>query len=318
MRCDIIMVTWNEVPMTRTALESVREKSGYPYRLIIVDNSDDLESRKCYQDIAGSGEFGETLLIQNNENIGWLRATNLGLNRSDSDYVCLLNNDVICGQNWLALCIGLIEREPDIGLVIPRGNERTENAIVSDVDKYAETLARKEKGRYTERSHCSGFCLVIKRRVIDDVGVLDEMFGHGYYEDNDYSFRAKSAGYRCAQCDEAFVFHLGSKSFKKMPSEERRLLLERNKALFESRWGKAQRRLVLVRRWEESEKELIRLVSEGKTYLIADSKMPPSLLQFRHQNLIFVTPGILGPKFSFLLNRLYLSYKKRIDDAVVI
>ena len=147
--------------MTRTALKSVRDNAEFPYRLILVDNSDEDECRTSYREMSASSEFGETLLIQNEKNLGWLKATNIGLRVADAEYVCLLNNDVVCGSGWLARCIELMVREPDIGLVNPRGNERRENAQVSDVDTYARTLAVLERGRYTERSHCSGFCMVM-------------------------------------------------------------------------------------------------------------------------------------------------------------
>ena len=72
-----------------------------------------------------------------------------------------------------------------------------------------ELLLLLERGQYTERSHCSGFCMVMPIRLVKEIGLLDEIFEHGYYEDNDFSYRARASGYRCAQCDDAFVLALG-------------------------------------------------------------------------------------------------------------
>lgn len=318
MRCDIIIATWNAVPMTRTALASVRDRSGHPYRLILVDNSDEEEARAHYRAIAASGEFGETLLIQNEGNLGWLKATNLGLKAADGEYVCLLNNDVVCGEGWLARCIDLIRREPEIGLVNPRGNERTENAGVNDIDAYARHLAAAQRGLYTERAHCSGFCLVMPRRVIRDVGLLDEVFAGGYYEDNDFSYRARAAGYRCAQCDDAFVFHLGSQSFGKLPAEEKRALIARNREICETRWGTPPRELLLVDGPGVAAGELIERIRCGRVFLVDSRWLPEEVRRFRHQYFTLLPSSPLGPRLTFRLQGAYLRHKKRIDAAHVL
>ena len=318
MRCDIIIVTWNAVSMTRAALTSVRDKSDYPYRLVLVDNSDEIEAREHYKAIAASGEFGETLLIQNDGNLGWLRATNLGLQAADGDFICLLNNDVVCGEGWLARCIDLIRREPDIGLVNPRGNERLENAGVADIDAYARQLGILERARYTERAHCSGFCLVMPRRVIAEVGLLDEIFAGGYYEDNDFSYRARTLGYRCAQCDDAFVFHLGSQSFGKLPVEEKRAMIERNRQICESRWGKPRRELLMVASPGVAAGALIERIRRGHVFLVDSRWLPDEVRRFRHQYFTLVRSGPFGSRVSFWLQRAYLRYKKRIDTATIL
>lgn len=318
VRCDIVIATWNAVPMTRTALASVRDKSAHPYRLILVDNSDEEEAREQYRAIAACGEYGETLLIQNEGNLGWLKATNLGLQVADGDYVCLLNNDVVCGDGWLARCIDLIRREPDIGLVNPRGNERLENAEVADVDAYAHHLATSESGRYTERAHCSGFCLVMPRRVVAEVGLLDDIFAGGYYEDNDFSYRARAAGYRCAQCDDAFVFHLGSQSFGKLPVEEKRAMVERNRQICEARWGTPRRELLLVAGPGVAAGEIIERIRQGRVFFVDSPWLPDEVRRFRHQYFTLIPVGRLGPRVTFWLQRAYLRYKKRIDSEGIL
>lgn len=243
--CDIVIATWNAQEMTRTALESLNRTAGFPYRLIIVDNSEEPSAREYFRKISASGEFGETLLIQNEYNLGWLKATNIGLQHATADYICLLNNDVICGSDWLRLCIEVMETHPDVGLTNPRGNERSENARIKDIDGYARKLATDNRGLVTELDHCSGFCMVIRRALLERIGFLDEIFDGGHYEDDDLSRRAQQAGFRCVQCDSALVFHLGSQSFKKIP-EERNRLIRRNRDIYRQRWGTVRRLLVCV------------------------------------------------------------------------
>lgn len=315
--CDIVIVTWNAVSMTRTALESIQKEAHFSYRLILVDNSDEEDARAYFRDIAASGEFGETLLIQNEQNIGWLKATNIGLRHLDADYVCLLNNDVICGTAWLSRCIALMEREPDIGLVNPRGNERSENKQVGDINTYASQLASRDNEAYTELSHCSGFCMVVQSRIFDDLGLLDEIFDGGYYEDNDISYRARAAGYRCAQCDDAFVLHLGSQSFKKLPTEQKREMISRNREICVERWGVIRSQLLLVEKPGIKPEYLFKLIRENRVYLVDNEQVPELVRHFRHAHLTLLRPGWLGARCRFLVSWLYLGKKSRIDEARV-
>lgn len=315
MRCDIVIATWNAVPMTRTALESVRDRSGYPYRLILVDNSDEEEARTWFRNIAASGEFGETLLIQNESNVGWLKATNIGLRRSDSAFVCLLNNDVVCGEDWLRRCIDLLDREPDIGLLNPRGNERSENARVKDIDVYARQLAADQGGLYTELDHCSGYCMVVRNQLFRELGLLDEIFDGGYFEDYDFSRRAQQAGHLCAQCDDAYVFHLGSQSFKRVPEESKRRMHDRNREICRERWGSVERLLLRVHGGVANANELVALIRKSRVYLVCNRHVPREMQEFRHEHLIRLHNRWLWEPLYFALMGTYLAGKKRIDQA---
>jgi len=316
-RCDIVIATWNALEMTRTALESVRRSAGFPYRLIIVDNSEEAMARAYFREIAASGEFGDTLLIQNERNLGWLKATNIGLRHATADYVCLLNNDVICGSDWLYQCIEVMETHPDVGLVNPRGNERGENARIEDIDAYAKRLADNNRGLITELDHCSGFCMVIRRALLERIGLLDEIFDGGHYEDDDLSRRAQQAGYRCVQCDTALVFHLGSQSFKKIPDERNRLIL-RNRAIYRQRWGTVRRLLVCVRGSGVVPADLITLIRSARVYLVATRNIPDEVLSFRHAHLTILKRMWLWTPLNLFLMAIYLHAKNRIDEVRIL
>jgi GT2 family glycosyltransferase len=318
MRCDIVIATWNAVAMTQAALASIRSEANFPYRLILVDNSDEEDARAYFRDIAASKEFGDTLLVQNEANIGWLKATNIGLAHANAEYVCLLNNDVLCGTDWLNRCVDLMRREPSIAIVNPRGNERSENRRVADVNAYAGKLAREQDRRFTELDHCSGFCMVVRGSLFREIGLLDPIFDGGYFEDNDFSHRAQAAGYRCAQCDDSFVLHLVSQSFKKMPAEQKRQMIARNEEICRQRWGARRRQLLLVRKSEVNADDLIALIRQHQVYLVDNSHIPETVRVFRHQNLRLLRPGPLGDMVCFLWRSFYLYRKQRIDEARIL
>jgi len=313
MKCDLIMAIWNERELTVQALESIRRNTAMPYRLILVDNASDAETREFLDDAARSGRYGETLLLRNDTNLGWLKATNQGMRASDADYLCLINNDIIAAPGWLDNIVATMERNTDIGIVNPRGNERSENERVADVDAYAHELNSKYKGRFTELDHCSGFCMVIRGHVYRKIGLLDEIFEGGHFEDDDYSRRAQQAGYLCAQCDDSFVLHLGSRTFRRIPQERQRLI-DRNRQICEARWGKRQRYLVWPRGGDCT--EILGLARQGHTvYVIANKHCGPGRLLHPHSNVRFLTAwiGRLFPAAYFVWQRAYLKHKRRID-----
>jgi GT2 family glycosyltransferase len=309
------MVTWNEPEMTARALGSIRDKSNYPHRLIVVDNNSSPETVSMLERACANREYGEMTLVKNAENSGWLRAANQGLRQATAPYVCLLNNDILAGQDWLKNMIGALEKIPDAGLANPHGDERSENNGIKDVDSYAAALRRRNAGRYTELSHCTGFCLLLKREVIEKVGVFDLIYEGGYFEDVDFSRRARQAGYRCVQCDDAFVLHYQSVSFKKT-STNKKALIERNRKIFEERWGQPRRLLVLAHR--PAADDVLSLARMGHTvYVIRNKYCHPALLPLRHANIRFLDSlaGRISEPLYFRYQAWYLARKKRIDET---
>src|SRR5207237_1406576 len=82
------------------------------------------------------------------------------------------------------------------------------------------------------------FCLAIRRDVVERIGLLDERFGLGMFEDDDYAERLREAGYRLALAEDVFVHHFGEASFGNLfASGERDELMRANRELFEQKWG---------------------------------------------------------------------------------
>ncbi len=79
----------------------------------------------------------------------------------------------------------------------------------------------------------------MRKAVVDQIGPLDERFGAGMFEDDDYARRVRQAGYRVICAEDVFVHHRGSASFSKLSETEYRNLFELNKRLYEEKWGEA-------------------------------------------------------------------------------
>lgn len=227
--CDIIMPVWNQLLHTKKCIESIQKNTELPHRLIIIDNASDDDTRKYLEELAR--RYENITLIRNEENLGFIKAVNEGLKKSNAKFACLMNNDTIPAAGWLKRLIDLAESKSDIGLV----NPQSESPGRLSVDEYSRLLARK-RGQYIETNQCLGFCMLIKRELIEKIGILDDVFGMGGFDDTDFSMRAHKAGYKCVSACDAYVYHKWHTSFKKAGNREE--LVRRNEKIFFNRWGK--------------------------------------------------------------------------------
>ncbi len=228
MECDIIIPVFNGTAITKNCLDSIAAKSDTPYRLILIDNASSEETKKYLEDYARASK--NITLVRNEKNLGWVKAVNQGIKISTSSYICIMNNDtVVKTPGWLAKLIAVAEASGDIGLVNPRFDSKLDTA----------------KGEpYIEIDFCRGYCVLIKRAVIEKVGGLDEAYGLGYYDDDDLSVRAIRAGFRCVRANDCVVEHLKDSTFSAIFEDKaRKALHEKNKQLFYKKWG---RRLKIV------------------------------------------------------------------------
>lgn len=213
-KCDIIIPVWNQLEATRECVENIVNKTQYPYRLILVDNGGEPETKLYLEELNKKNMSGVTL-IRNEENLGYVKAVNQGLRVSSAPYVCIMNNDTVPGVGWLENMVSFAERHKEIGLMNPLCNGHQDLAI----DEYARRVAG-NGDRYMEMNQCFGFCTLIKREVIEKIGYLDETFGMGGYDDTDYSMRAGKAGYRCACVHSSYVYHKQHVSFRAMGAKD--------------------------------------------------------------------------------------------------
>jgi GT2 family glycosyltransferase len=226
-------------------LESVTRHTGLPYSLIVVDDGSNEETARFLAQFADSHG---ALPIRNEQAHGYTKAANQGLRYSEGEYVVLLNSDTVVTSDWLDRMIACAESDPRIGMVGPLSNTASWQSIPEIInqagDDWAENrlpdgmtadqmgrLVAQYSGRlYPRIPFLNGFCLMIKRNLIKEIGYFDEeAFGKGYGEENDYCLRAREALWQLAVADDAYVFHGQSRSYS---HEQRRKLSKRaDKAL---------------------------------------------------------------------------------------
>jgi hypothetical protein len=161
---------------------------------------------------------------------------NRGIRSSRAPYVCLLNNDLVFSPGWLSRLVEIAKAHPEIGVLNPASNtfgERPPRGV--SLEAYAQLLEAK-RGLYVEVGMCIGFCMLIRRELIERIGTLSEEVERIFFEDEDYCMRAQVAGFRCVVVQSAYVHHAEHRTVKRMG--EREHLFRRNRRWCEAKWGR--------------------------------------------------------------------------------
>ena len=240
---SVIVVTYNNLDYTRACLQSLEEFSEWArLEVIVVDNASQDGTPQFLQQWASAATGRRAVLNQDNR--GFAAANNQGLAIAGGDYLILLNNDTYVTRGWIRGLLMHLQRNPDVGLVGPVtnniGNEaRIETGYegMEDMAKFAAAHGAMHAGQSFPIPTLAFFCVAMPRSTYERVGHLDEAFGVGFFEDDDYCRRIEAAGMHCICAEDVFVHHHLSASFDKMKSDAKRELFERNKQTYESKWG---------------------------------------------------------------------------------
>ena len=251
--CDIVIPVWNRPEDLKVCIDSIGKNTRYPHRLLIVDNASGPETRNYIDDLKKT--LGERLtLIRNEENLGFIKAVNKGIAASLAEYVCLLNNDTVVTSGWLGEMITLMEKHARIGIVNPSSNSLGQNMPEGVTPDKCASNSKDQSGSFVELESALGFCMLMRKKLFSEIGLFDEIYGMGNFEDTDFSLRAKEKGYKSVRALASYVYHKESSSFKLRSSFNKDF--ERNKNIFESKWG-ATKRVVIV--LKDADKQFQRL-----------------------------------------------------------
>ena len=240
---SIIVVTYNNLALTRLCLESIVRNTDYPnYELIVVDNDSTDDTPEYLRHVAA--QHPQVQIILNTENRGFAFANNQGLALSTGARLVLLNNDTVVPPGWLSRLLRHLE-DPAIGLVGPvtnfTGNEarvEVDYQMLGEMEVFAGELMWANDGCIADIHMLAMFCVAFRRDTHQKVGPLDEEFGIGMFEDDDYSLRVKQCNLRVICAADVFVHHFGQAAFKELiPSGAYDELFTENRRRFESKWN---------------------------------------------------------------------------------
>jgi GT2 family glycosyltransferase len=233
---SIVIPTHNQIACTKLCVDSIQRCTDEPYELIFVDNASTDGTLEYLESLSGA------TIIRNARNCGFGAAANQGMLAAKGEQILLLNNDTIVTSGWLRRLLDALRSDSRIGLVGPCSNcvggEQQVAASYDNLgglDGFACKWGEQNRNRRVDTDRLVGFCLLIRREVVERIGVLDEQFGLGTFEDDDYCLRAKQAGFRAVIAYDSFVHHFGGQTFLGL-GVDYEALLKNNQKLFEAKW----------------------------------------------------------------------------------
>lgn len=233
---DIIIVNYDSTDFLLKSLSSIRNaKSRVIQRIIICENGDDdLENQMAIL-------FPEVRYIKNKNNLGFAAAVNIGIRQSDAPYIMLLNPDTTVCEGLFDSAVAYMDKNRRVGVLGPKvfdangtiqGSARSfPNPMTGLFGRTSlltrvfpnNRLSRKNLLTHSENVRLvapvdwvSGACMVVRRKAVETVGLLDERF-FMYWEDADWCRRMKTHGWQVVYHTGAAVIHAAGKSSGKRP-----------------------------------------------------------------------------------------------------
>ena len=214
----VIILNWNGLEDTIECLESLKKVTYPNYEVVVVDNG----SRGDDAEVLEEKFSGYIHLIRNDRNYGYTGGNNIGiqyaLNHSSPDYLLILNNDIVVAPDFLGQMIKVAEDDTSIGIAGPKvyyydvpDHIQSAGIMTSMRTGRSRVLGVKQidTGQFEtqqEVDYVSGCCLLIKKELIQKVGVFDERY-FCYCEERDYCIRAERAGYKTVYVPLAKIWH---------------------------------------------------------------------------------------------------------------
>jgi GT2 family glycosyltransferase len=264
---SIVILTMNELAYTKACVAAIAAHTPEPHEIVFVDNGSTDGTPEWLDTVANAR------VIRNGANRGFAAGANQGIAAATGERILLMNNDVVVTEGWLSRLSRPLDADARVGLVGPVSNyvsgeqldvtatymrrgscrEGATGAVrepgsgvaleptglagfdAAAMAAHARRVASEREGEATETRRLVGFCLLARAEVFRSVGVFDEGFGVGNFEDDDFSMRAVLGGWKLVIARDVFVHHFGSRTFAGNRIDYR-AALERNKAYFIEKW----------------------------------------------------------------------------------
>lgn len=236
-KITIVIVNWNTRELLQSCIQSIYKETLTPLEIIVVDNASTDGSREMVR-----SQFPQVRLIQNNENKGYAKASNQGMNIAGGKYVLLLNSDTLIVDRALDKMVAFMDENPNVGVCGPK---------ILNSDGSLQSTGRRNKGIFdpiwspaaedplvslriyspqsrhrgrnvdeiAEVDVAAGACLLVRKSVLDNVGFFDEELDI-FNEEDDLCRRVKKEGWRISYLPHAEVIHFTGQTTKKMEISE--------------------------------------------------------------------------------------------------
>ena len=239
----IVVVTYNGLSYTQLCIDSILRRTEWPnFGLVVVDNASSDGTREYLQQLCE--RHPNVHYVANSANLGFAGGNNVGIRAAIGDYILLLNSDTIVTRGWLTRLVRHLEADASIGMVSAVTNSAGNECRIEidydgaeGIESFAQRRAEAFRGRVLEVRMVPLFCTLVQRSLFDAVGLLDERYGRGMFEDDDFALRVARIGKRIVCAEDVFVHHFGGMSMNRLQEWEYQGLFDANRRQFEEKWG---------------------------------------------------------------------------------
>ncbi len=217
---SIIIPCYGQLAYTELCVESIQRCTPETFELILVDNGSPDGTLAWAQEQARSDSRIRVMAL--GENRGFARGVNAGLAEARGSEFLILNNDAVVTAGWLSRLRAALDTSSRTAIVGPMCNYLDGPQLIQDVPYdddldemalFADRWARDHAGECAPAQRIVGFCMLVRKALVDEIGGLDPRFGNGNFEDDDYCLRALLAGWNLVIARDCFVHHFGSRTF---------------------------------------------------------------------------------------------------------
>jgi len=222
-KAAVIVLSYNLLEeTTKPCLESIfAAQTGADFEVLVVDNASTDGTRDYLLRL--QAQHANLKLVFNRENLGFAAGNNAGIRAAKADFIVLLNSDAKVTDHWLDDMLAFAAEHPEVGLIGPVTNSvyneqllrlgvEGEDAVIEAGRRYAQL----QKNAWFHASMLGFFCVMVRREVFHEIGLLDEKFGLGFFEDDDFCLRAREGGFELACLEYVFVYHRGGACFGRL------------------------------------------------------------------------------------------------------
>jgi glycosyltransferase involved in cell wall biosynthesis/GT2 family glycosyltransferase len=242
---DILIPVYGGLHIVKLCVESILQRTNWPYKVTFIDDaSPDHKTTEYLEHIVEKHPANFTL-IRNRKNKGFASTVNVGFRATTNPYVCILNSDVIVTDGWLTKMVMALEADERNQIVNPCTNNTALIAVPMqpgmsyiDMNRGLEAVSSR---RYPEVMP-TGFCFMVYRDLMQDLGGFDEGF-ESYGEESDFWMRVlhytpggEYARYRAVLADDTYLFHERGSSFGALGAEAHMGKRQHGSSRFKQLW----------------------------------------------------------------------------------
>ncbi|MCI0445898.1 glycosyltransferase [bacterium] len=240
---SIVIPVFNQVNYTMQCVDRIRSSTISPYELIIINNGSTDGTKEYLDSLQSTG-----IKIQHlPENTGFVNACNQGAKLASGEYLVFLNNDTLPEDGWLEALISAAEKIPNVGavgakLLYPDGVLQEAGSLVFS-DSTPWNYGKRddpEKPQYNyirEAPYCSAACLLIRRKLFEQIGGFDKRYSPAYWEDVDLAFEVRKRGLKVIYQPAARIIHFEGVTGGTDVNSGYKKYQVRNREIFREKWA---------------------------------------------------------------------------------